>query len=74
MLSQKVTDPGKTEEPAPIVFHPKMDGPIRICVDYRKLNAGTKRESYPIPRVDECTDSLEKTAMLFAIIAKSAHW
>ena len=35
---------------------PKKDSEIRFCVDYRKLNALKKRDSYPLPRMDECID------------------
>jgi hypothetical protein len=33
-------------------------GKLRFCVDYRKLNAITKKDRYPIPLVDELMDCL----------------
>jgi hypothetical protein len=36
----------------------KPDGSLRFCIDYRKLNAITIRDTYPLPRMDECIDSL----------------
>jgi len=36
----------------------KKDGTIRFCVDFRKLNAITKKDSYPIPRIDDMLDRL----------------
>src|SRR6218665_3403291 len=36
----------------------KKDGSIRFCIDYRQLNAITKKDSYPLPRVDDCLDAL----------------
>ena len=38
---------------APILFARKADGSLRLCVDYRKLNAVTKKDKYPIPLLDE---------------------
>jgi hypothetical protein len=37
---------------------PKSGGSTRFCIDSRRLNAITVRDSYPLPRIDECIDSL----------------
>ena len=42
-----------------LVFVKKKDRTIRPCVDYRRLNAVTAKDAYPLPRVHECLDSLE---------------
>jgi hypothetical protein len=38
---------------SPILCVRKPNGDLRICVDYRKLNALTRKDVYPIPRIDE---------------------
>ena len=43
---------------ASVVMVTKKDGSIRFCVDYRKLNGVTLRDSYALPRIDDCLDSL----------------
>ena len=43
----------------------KKDGTFRLCVDYRRLNAITVKDSYPLPRIDEILSSLGK-ARVFA--------
>jgi hypothetical protein len=43
---------------APIMFAGKKDGGLRLCVDYRNLNAATKKDRYPIPLPSEITDRL----------------
>ena len=54
MVEQGVAVPAPpTDWAAPIVFAPKKDGTLRLCVDYRKPNAMTVRDAYPIPRMDE---------------------
>lgn len=43
---------------SPIVVVQKKDGNIRLCVDYRQLNAKTRKDAYPLPRIDESLDAL----------------
>ena len=41
---------------SPILFIPKKDGKLRLCVDYRALNAVTQKNRYPLPSVQELRD------------------
>ena len=43
---------------APIVVVRKKSGGLRLCCDYRKLNAQTVRDKFSLPRIDECLDAL----------------
>lgn len=43
---------------SPIVLVQKSAGTLRLCVDYRKLNAKTRRDAFPLPRIDETFDAL----------------
>ena len=43
---------------SPIVLVKKKDGSLRMCVDYRQLNARTRKDAFPLPRIDESLDSL----------------
>ena len=36
----------------------KLDGSLLFCVDYRRVDAVTVKDTYPIPRMDEWFDSL----------------
>jgi hypothetical protein len=38
---------------APVLFVRKKDGALRMCVDYRQLNANTVKNRYPLPRIDD---------------------
>ena len=38
---------------APILFVKKSDGLLRLCMDYRGLNAGTIKNRYPLPLIRE---------------------
>lgn len=43
---------------APILFVPKKDGSLRLCVDYRALNKVTIKNRYPLPLIPEILDRL----------------
>src|SRR5207237_9011985 len=43
---------------APVVMVPKKDGGYRLCLDYRKINAVTKKDVYPLPRMEDALDRL----------------
>ena len=38
---------------APVLFVRKSDSRLRFCIDYRKLNALTRKDRYPLPLIDE---------------------
>ena len=43
---------------SPIVVVPKKNGKLRICVDFRRLNAATKKDPYPLPFTNEVLDTV----------------
>ena len=40
------------------MFATKADGSLRLCVDYRELNKVTRKNKYPLPRIDDLFDQL----------------
>jgi hypothetical protein len=52
----------------------KKNGKRRFCVDYRKLNAVTKRDNYPLPRIDELFDSLGGSKWFSSLDLASGYW
>jgi len=52
-LHKGFIEPSSAFYAAPILFVKKGNGLLRLCVDYRKLNALTKKDPYPIPLIDE---------------------
>jgi len=58
MQQQGVIEPCTSEWASNIVLVKKKDGSVRFCVDYRKLNLLTKKDAYPLPRIDRCLDTL----------------
>ena len=53
--------PSSSPYSAPIVLVPKRDGSVRLCIDYRRINAVTKKDVYPLPRIDDMLDALNKS-------------
>ncbi|GJP79186.1 hypothetical protein CLOP_g9440 [Closterium sp. NIES-67] len=58
MLEKGFVRPSTSPFAAPILFTPKKDGGLRMCIDYRALNRVTIKSRYPIPRADELIDQL----------------
>ncbi|PIK39238.1 putative thy-1 membrane glycoprotein isoform X1 [Apostichopus japonicus] len=58
MLEHGVIKESHSPWAAPIVIVKKKDGSLRFCVDYRKLNAKTRKDAHPLPRIEEALDAL----------------
>ncbi len=56
MLEMGVIEESHSDWASPIDLVPKTDGSVRFCVDYRKVNAVSKFDAYPMPRVDKLLD------------------
>src|SRR5437773_1876686 len=49
---------------SPVLFVRKADDTWRKCIDYRALNERTIKNTYPLPRIQECIDVLGKAKYL----------
>ena len=58
MLEQNLIRPSVSNYASNVVLVKKKDSSWRFCVDYRKVNDITRKDAYPLPRIDECLDTL----------------
>jgi len=74
MKNRGVIGESKSPWMSPTVLVKKKDGTIRFCIDFRKLNAVTKKDSYPLPRIDDIFDQLSGNSWFSTLDLKSGYW
>lgn len=74
MIHQGIVEQSQSPWVSPIVLVRKKDGSTRFCVDYRKLNAVTKKDSYPLPRTDTTLDAFGGSTWFSTLDLKSGYW
>ena len=74
MLENGIIEPSISAWSSQIVLVEKKDHSMRFCVDYRALNEVTKKDSYPLPRIDDCFDALTGTHWFSSIDLQSGYW
>ena len=72
-LRQGVIEPASSAWASNLVLVKKKDGSYRCCVDYRRLNAVTRKDAYPLPRIDVCLDALATAKWFSTFDLKSSY-
>ena len=57
-----------------VVLVRKKDGGLQFCIDFRCLNARMKKDSYPLPQIQEALESLVGTNHFSCLDLKSGFW
>ena len=75
MLKKGIIKPSTSEWASPILMVRKADGSLRFCLDYRRVNAVTKHDAYPLPNMNDCLASLGPESCLFSHLdLASGYW
>ena len=74
LLENDFIEPSQSNYSSPCILVPKSDGTYRMCTDYRKVNAITKTDSFPLPRIDDCIDKIGKAKYVTKFDLLKGFW
>ncbi|GFV01180.1 hypothetical protein TNCV_4280561 [Trichonephila clavipes] len=73
LLAYNIIEECESPYAAPVVLVPKSNGTVRLCIDYRKLNAITIPDKYPLPLMDVLLHDAKSTAFMSTLDLKSGY-
>ena len=73
MLSKGLIRTSSSRAASLVLFAPKKDGKLRVCIDYRRLNAMTIKDGYPLPSTDMLLDRLQGAVIYTKIDLRWAY-
>ena len=74
MLENDLIEPSNSKWSSPGILVPKPDGSFRLCTDFHKLNAVTKSDLFPIPRIDDCIDKIGHAKFVSKLDLLKGFW
>lgn len=74
MLEAGILRESSSPYASPIVLVKKKTGEKRLCVDYRALNKRTKRDHYPLPRIEDQLDQLSGNNLFISLDLASGYY
>ena len=74
MLDAGVVQPSNSPWCNAVVLVRKKDGSLCFCIDFRRLNALTVKDSHPLPRICETLESLARAAHYSTFDLNSGFW
>ncbi|KAG1946509.1 thy-1 membrane glycoprotein [Pimephales promelas] len=74
MAANGIIEPSDSPWAAPMVMVRKKTGAWRPCVDFRRLNAVTRKDSYPLLRIDDALDYVAGSCWFSSLDLRSGYW
>lgn len=74
LLDNGLAEPSASAWASPCLLVNKPDGTFRFCTDYRKLNAITKPDSFPLPRIEDCVDQVGAATFVSKFDLLKGYW
>jgi hypothetical protein len=74
MLENDIIEESTSPWASPVLLVPKKNGKLRFCIDYRKLNAITRRDVFPLPRIDDTLEALKGNLYFSTVDAVWGYW
>jgi len=74
MVHNKIAVPSDSSWASPCLLVPKSDNTFRFCTDFRKVNAVTKPDSFPLPRMEDCVDQVGGAKFVTKLDLLKGYW
>jgi len=74
LTDKGIVSPSSSPWNTNVVLVRKKDGGHRLCIDFRALNDVTKKDVYPLPRIDEILDTLNGMRYFSTLDQANAYW
>jgi len=74
MLCTGVIEPSISEWASPVCMVKKPDGTYRFCIDYKRVNAVSRKDAFPIPDIQDALDSLRGARWFATLDLLSGYW
>ena len=74
MLDLGLIKKGSSSWASPCMLVPKPDGSSRFVIDYRKVNALVKKDAYPLPRIEDCIESIGQAKFISKLDLLKGFW
>ena len=74
MLDKNIISPSQSPWSSPVILVWKKDGSLRFCVDYCKVNSVTRKDAYPLSRIDDTLDTLAGSLWFTTLDLLSGYW
>ena len=74
MLENDLIERSHSAWSSPCILVPKADKTLKFCTDYRRVNALTKPDSYPLPRIEDCIDRIGHSRYFSKFDMLKGYW